>query len=83
MKFFNTAGPNQTDIYVKWHPDEKNHSVSQKAVIECKLLHKTLEKTLEEGRSRSLFTRTNAVRKNRILSFLTEPKTNPGKKHFS
>ncbi len=42
-------GTRRTDIYVKWYPDEKNHSVSQKAVIECKLLHKTLEKTLQEG----------------------------------
>ncbi len=42
-------GTKRTDIYVKWYPDENNHSVSQKVVIECKLLHKTLEKTLQEG----------------------------------
>jgi hypothetical protein len=42
-------GTRRTDVYVKWYPNEKNHSVSQKVVIECKLLHKTLDKTIQEG----------------------------------
>lgn len=42
-------GTRRTDLYVQWYPDKKDLSISQKAVIECKLLHKTLEKTLSEG----------------------------------
>ena len=42
-------GTKRTDLYIKWYYNEHDRSVSQKVVIECKLLHKTLEKTLQEG----------------------------------
>ena len=42
-------GTRRTDLYIKWYPDKADHSISQKVVIECKLLHKTLEKTIQEG----------------------------------
>jgi type II secretory pathway predicted ATPase ExeA len=42
-------GTKRTDLYIKWYHDEKDRSLSQKVVIECKLLHKTLEKTIQEG----------------------------------
>lgn len=42
-------GTKRTDLYIKWYPDEANHSISQKVVIEFKLLHKTLDKTIQEG----------------------------------
>ncbi len=35
-------GSKRTDLFIKWYPVENDSSHSQKAVIECKLLHKTL-----------------------------------------
>lgn len=42
-------GTKRTDLYIKWYPVEDNPGISQKAVIECKLLHKTLDQTIQEG----------------------------------
>ena len=42
-------GTKRTDLYIKWYYNEHDRSVSQKVVIECKLIHNTLEKTLQEG----------------------------------
>ncbi|MEM7182111.1 MAG: AAA-like domain-containing protein [Spirochaetota bacterium] len=42
-------GTKRTDLYIKWYPEKGNPVLTQKAVIECKLLHKTLEQTIEEG----------------------------------
>jgi hypothetical protein len=42
-------GTKRTDIYVKWYPVPGDYSNSQRVVVECKLLHKNLDKTIEEG----------------------------------
>jgi hypothetical protein len=42
-------GTKRTDLYIKWYPVPENYSISQKVVIECKLLRKSLDKTIQEG----------------------------------
>jgi hypothetical protein len=42
-------GTKRTDIYIKWYPAPGDYSNSQRVVIECKLLRKSLDKTIEEG----------------------------------
>ena len=42
-------GLKRTDIYVKWYPVPGDFSNSQRIVIECKLLRKSLDKTIQEG----------------------------------
>ncbi|HMZ60153.1 MAG TPA: hypothetical protein PL048_15360, partial [Leptospiraceae bacterium] len=46
-------GTKRTDLYIKWYPNKNDYSVSQRTVIECKILHKSLEKTLQEGLSQT------------------------------
>jgi hypothetical protein len=42
-------GTKRTDLYIKWYPKEDDPTISQKVVIECKLLWKDLDKTIAEG----------------------------------
>ncbi len=63
-------GTRRTDLYIKWYYNEQDRSVSQKAVIECKLLHKTLEKTIQEGLEQlTLYADTCSAEESHLLIF--------------
>lgn len=42
-------GKKRTDLYIKWYPVPNDYSITQKAVVECKLVYKSLEATIQEG----------------------------------
>ncbi|MCB1190342.1 MAG: AAA-like domain-containing protein [Leptospiraceae bacterium] len=42
-------GRKRTDLYIRWFYDETDKSKSQKIVIECKVIRKSKEATIEEG----------------------------------
>ena len=51
MRFFNTAGPVVPDLHYCVPPLERLDAgeLRQKVVVECKVLHRGLERTLREG----------------------------------
>ncbi|MEM7182862.1 MAG: AAA-like domain-containing protein [Spirochaetota bacterium] len=47
-------GRRRTDLFIRWFYDTKDRSKIQKIVVECKLIHKSKEKTLAEGLQQTL-----------------------------